>query len=125
MTTPPKSELDAARERLEALADVPSNVVISRGGVLYAARYVEVSDLRLVLDALREARAQVESRDMMIETLQRALGPDKVMEAFGFDRERIENARRQIAEGKFITLEQLKAEIAAKERAAAQEAHRE
>jgi uncharacterized protein (DUF885 family) len=61
-------------------------------------------------------RAAQESRDLIIKTLSDALGSDKTLEAFGFDRERIENARRQIAEGKFITLDQLKDEL--KQRAA-------
>ena len=69
--------------------------------------------LKAEVERLREALA---SRDLMNETLQRALGPDKVLEAFGLSRERIEQSERDFAAGKFVKLEQLRAEIA--ERAA-------
>lgn len=50
--------LAQARERLEAETRIASHVTITRDGELHDARFVELADLRLVLDALKEARRQ-------------------------------------------------------------------
>lgn len=88
-------------------------------------RYHALADERDSLKAeVERLRAALESRDLIIKTLSEALGSDKTLEAFGFDRERIENARRQIAEGKYITLDQLKAELAERATLRGEEASR-
>lgn len=56
----------------------------------------------------------LESRDLICEALQRELGPERTMRALGFDPARIAQSRREIAEGKTVSLGELAAAIRAR-----------
>jgi hypothetical protein len=60
---------------------------------------------------MAEMREALSSRDLICEALQRELGPERTLRALGLDPERVAQSRREIAEGKVISLDELRASL--------------
>lgn len=112
------------------LWDAINAVVVASGGSAgntstarqNAVVKVERAIAALVRREVEQARADereawkhaLESRDMICEALQRELGPERTLRALGFDPARVAQSRREIAEGKTVSLDEIAAAIRAR-----------